>query len=465
MLISRITYNNHPILGNLDLDLVNTTTGKPFNTVIFAGENGTGKTTILESLSHFLNQNPMVGFKRIKYFIGNDEYTAEPLSEQKKLDKGFYRIRKPDGQYVEINSGIQSGSLRHQIQEELNNNLSIRSYGNVYSKARADYKTIDIKSTTTSNVDNSIKQTDESDDYTSLKQLLVDIETRDNESYRDLNRQNPTNPLSETDFERNSLMHRFRNAFNTFFDTIKFDKIDTLDNNKKDIVFRKGPSRISIDNLSTGEKQIVYRGAYLLKNQRKMEKGTVFIDEPELSMHPKWARRILTYFRNLFTDVNGIQTSQIFLATHSEHVITQALKDKDNCLIIVLRNEGGLLIPQRIDAPSKLSTITSAETNYLAFDLYTNDYHIELYGTLQNKIRGIDHSYTGSVKKTDEYIESQPSYNSSVHQKISVHPSGAPTYNTICTLVRNHIDHPDSAPSFTEEDLVLSTELLRSLLP
>lgn len=71
MLISRITYNNHPILGNLDLDLVNTTTGKPFNTVIFAGENGTGKTTILESLSHFLNQNPMVGFKRIKYFIGN----------------------------------------------------------------------------------------------------------------------------------------------------------------------------------------------------------------------------------------------------------------------------------------------------------------------------------------------------------------------------------------------------------
>lgn len=145
---------------------------------------------------------------------------------------------------------------------------------------------------------------------------------------------------------------------------------------------------------------------------------------------------------------------------------SQALKDRDHCLVIVLRNEGGLLNARRIDAPSKLNTITSAETNYLAFDLYSNDYHIELFGALQNKIRSIDSNYNGSIKKTDEYIERQtPIYAPSIHQKTSRHPSGTPTYNTVCTLVRNHIDHPDTASSFTEEDLIVSTELLRSLLP
>lgn len=58
MKLRSIKFIDHPIIGDLSLDF--TVHGKPVDTVIFAGENGTGKSTILNlimSLStHDLNQ-------------------------------------------------------------------------------------------------------------------------------------------------------------------------------------------------------------------------------------------------------------------------------------------------------------------------------------------------------------------------------------------------------------------------
>ena len=67
------------------------------------------------------------------------------------------------------------------------------------------------------------------------------------------------------------------------------------------IVFKKFDKEISIDSLSTGEKQIVFRGAYLLKNQKILNGGIVLIDEPELSMHPLWQEKILDYYRRIYS--------------------------------------------------------------------------------------------------------------------------------------------------------------------
>ena len=53
-MITKLKWKDHPILGNLELNFTNSS-GKPYNTIVLAGENGTGKTTILETLSTFLN--------------------------------------------------------------------------------------------------------------------------------------------------------------------------------------------------------------------------------------------------------------------------------------------------------------------------------------------------------------------------------------------------------------------------
>lgn len=53
--IKKITFHNHPILGNLFLDFCNQE-GKSVDTVILAGENGTGKSTILNAIYTVVSQ-------------------------------------------------------------------------------------------------------------------------------------------------------------------------------------------------------------------------------------------------------------------------------------------------------------------------------------------------------------------------------------------------------------------------
>jgi len=138
----------------------------------------------------------------------------------------------------------------------------------------------------------------------------------------------------------------------------------------------------------------------------------IMIDEPEISMHPKWQQRILKYFKGLFVD-NGNQIAQLFFATHSDHVVKDALQDTVNTVVLTLEDIGGNIQWRKNESPSVLPSITSAETNYLAFDLVTNDYHIELYGWLQDK------ESRNTVKSCDDFIIAQASYDPTIHRKPS----------------------------------------------
>ena len=60
-------------------------------------------------------------------------------------------------------------------------------------------------------------------------------------------------------------MRRFKNAFSYMFgDDLVFDSIKN-ENGYKEIYFRRKDKLIPIDQLSSGEKQIVYRGSFILK--------------------------------------------------------------------------------------------------------------------------------------------------------------------------------------------------------
>ena len=64
------------------------------------------------------------------------------------------------------------------------------------------------------------------------------------------------------------------------------------------------------------------------------------IDEPELSMHPKWQRNILQYYKGLFTQ-SGKQNAQMFFATHSDHVLKEALLNRHKNIVITLEEHKG----------------------------------------------------------------------------------------------------------------------------
>lgn len=64
----------------------------------------------------------------------------------------------------------------------------------------------------------------------------------------------------------------------------------------------------------------------------------VFIDEPEISLHPNWQMKYLTFIRELFSN-SDYATSHILVATHS-HFLISDLK-AENSKIIGLKRENG----------------------------------------------------------------------------------------------------------------------------
>ncbi|MBO6120174.1 MAG: AAA family ATPase [Lachnospiraceae bacterium] len=466
-MITRIKWKNHNVLGNLELDFAKED-GLPYNTILIAGENGVGKTTILDTLAMFLGGNGAITpFEYIEYMANNKKVLIYYDASINMHDVGFHK-RKVQGTSQET---IINQCKNVNGEQMMNDQLDIRSYGVAYSRARSGFKTDQVKTTTTMQLDDDKSNIDNDEDFTKIKQLIIDISSQDNSEYFSLAKKKKGKNEEDYDtFIKNSRIYRFENAFNKFFDNIKFDAVDEQNSEEKKIIFKKYNKEISIDSLSTGEKQIVFRGAYLLKNQRMLNGGIVLIDEPELSMHPLWQEKILEYYRSIFTTPKNLickkeQKAQMIIATHSEYVIKSALEDRENVLVIALKNVNSKIEGHRIDAPMVLPTITLAETNYNTFNIVSNDYHIQLYGYLQTLI-GNDR-ISDCDKYINNYINSHSNIDKNMYLKQSSYTDrrgNTINYYTLSTYIRNAIDHPDNGNKFTDKQLSASIELLIEII-
>lgn len=450
-MITKIKWKNHNILGNLELDF--TKDGKPCNTIVIAGENGTGKTTILEMFYNFLYRYDITHFDYVEYEIGFNKFK-------------LWKTMKHGGDLLKRSNHDTGEEYDYIYGHNLTDEFDVRSYGVLYSKAHSGFKTETINSITSTELDRKERNSnDDEEDFTKIKQLLVDINSQDNSNLSGKVR--VQKELSSTEYEiyeKNSKMYRFKNAFNGFFENIiQFDRVDEQDYEKR-IIFKKYGKEITIDSLSTGEKQIVFRGSYLLQDQKQMDGGIILIDEPELSMHPLWQEKILDYYRNLFK-TDDKQNVQMIVATHSEYVIKSALEDKENVLVIKLKNDNGLIEGEKNDSPSILNKITLAETNYEIFNIVSVDYNMQLYGYLQ------DITNNTSVKGCDKYIEEYIN-NNNKDQSLYIKPSfrdantsSEPDYKTLPTLIRNSVSHYDNGNEYNgDTDLRLSIELLIEII-
>ena len=452
-MIKKIKWKEHPILGNLELDFCKKD-NICYNTIILAGENGTGKTTILETLAEVLTLGSIQPFERIEYVIDGNAYIIKP-SKQYPNDASYHERYD-----VKRNTTETICRARHIHEEEIDNDeKDIRHYGCVYSIANTIFRTEKITSIHTEDIDSKKYNVDYNDNFTSIKQLLVDIDNRDCKYLQKLCKNGKYNGNYEEVFKQTKI-YRFAKAFNDFFYDLKFEKINNDFLNNINILFKKYDRIIDIDNLSSGEKQIVFRGAYLLRNSQAITGGIVLIDEPELSMHPKWQEKILKYYRDLFVEDNE-QTVQIILATHSEYILKSALNCKEDILIINLKNKNGSIESEQIAHTRKNST--SAEINYRIFDIISTDLHIQLFGYLQSKfnkerIRDCDNLILEKLNNKGEKYK----------DKYIVENLGLPIDEThidktLPAYIRNAIDHPDSARKYEQKHLRDSIELLIEL--
>lgn len=429
MKIRKISFINHPILSNLELDFVDKA-GKAVNTIILAGENGVGKSLILRSLFSIFNFN--ISNLAIDFFSTVEiellDKDCALLSKNVEVAK---RIKMPIDNniiYITTNPSKRDCTTRREI-KYMNDGKQISTTCDFFvtSEAKKIFKTIfsDTEINYTPSSVNSVTSMDTDLDEakcvrstsslaTEIKQLLIDIKNADAISFSEWAENNKGCSIDPDHI--NIRMDRFTSAFNFMFPSKKFKGIVNY-KNTKDVIFVENDKEMSIAYLSSGEKQVVFRGCFLLKDKMSILGSVILIDEPEISMHPLWQIKILSFFKMLFT-VDGTQTSQIITATHSPFIIHNVDRCNDKVIVLKKNSSGEIYV---LDHPTYYNWSPEEEIKeafcinidfdekitYILLEGITDENYFKKAAEIfnLNNNNKLDFKYIGSINERGEAID------------------------------------------------------------
>jgi predicted ATP-dependent endonuclease of OLD family len=110
------------------------------------------------------------------------------------------------------------------------------------------------------------------------------------------------------------------NRFLEIIDMLFADTDKKVDRNNNELMFLSGKDKLTPYQLSSGEKQMLVILMKVLVQDNKA--SILFMDEPEISLHLDWQRKLIQYIKELNPNV------QIILATHSPGIILEGWRDK-----------------------------------------------------------------------------------------------------------------------------------------
>ena len=417
MKIKDITLTNYPLFGTLTLDFT-LEDGQVADTIVIAGENGCGKTMLLELIYEF---SLLEDFQTVRdeQRVFTLQLTAPEYDQvREQLSQNAPDIQPSDSWQVTLDlSRSPSDAARLQFSTQATDrtwqpiasqlilaNPTLRGLlKSVYSTVEINYEPQCTPTITNGSIEAHTTTSVKSgpDLATSIQQLLIDIQSRDANDLNDWAQAHAGQVPPES--LRNRRIKQFQAAFEVMFSgSLNYEGVKNLDAQRQ-VFFRKGERLVELADLSSGEKQIVFRGAFLLQNRASMCGHLVLIDEPELSLHPAWRSHILHYYQSLFADDGGQLGAQLFVTTHSPRVIEAGFAQKST-LILVLRRQGEQISAHHIQHTPALPTLSIAETNYLAFHLISVDYHVGLYSFMQAKFA------LTSITQADKFIATHAAF-------------------------------------------------------
>jgi energy-coupling factor transporter ATP-binding protein EcfA2 len=111
-----------------------------------------------------------------------------------------------------------------------------------------------------------------------------------------------------------------QDRFLEIIDNLFKDTDKKINRNNNEITFLSGNNEITAYQLSSGEKQMLVILLTVLVQDNKP--AIIFMDEPEISLHFDWQKKLIQYIRELNPNI------QIILATHSPAIIMEGWHDK-----------------------------------------------------------------------------------------------------------------------------------------
>lgn len=459
---------------------------------IFIGNNGTGKTSILEAVNFCLS--PQFLSSRIKH---TDFYkgTEEPIIIQLEFDEPFI-AKLPDGFTTQ---SIECDKIFLEIKKRQKATAG---------KAFSDIVTIThhvVPNTPKTNESGWVKQRKSGNPFKFDERLLsfsqVELENMPRSFYFGKNRERQlqkgyNSSISSVfdDFNwrflkaiKDEEMQPEEEKFSYKKDTLEKEIITKVNDaakksiealNKKlknfevdgvDVSFIDGGAPfdsaflsqklekldLPISNLGSGVEMII--SLLFLETLASLSKTQiiVLIDEPELHLHPHLQGKFVQYL------IDFSKTNQVFLSTHSPYFFKNCLNNNQIELLIA-KKENELVAIENTSNKFGLFPWSPSwgEINYSAYDLPTIEFHNELYGYIQEKekkyrIEDIESFFVQrGIQKTRKWIKS----NAGV---------AMPPYDiTLISYIRNSIHHPENAnnDTFSEQELREAIDTLINLL-
>lgn len=454
MKIKKIEFKKHIFFNN---HTVSFTDKKISNIVFLVGNNGAGKTKILEIIYQVF----------FSPFEHREEYEVNITILFSDKEKQEFSLIENEVIYTVTNTeNIKTTKVRYKSGAETGINLRNLSKV-IYSTVEVNFKEEKIRSVTSKDIDNVIRPKEKSQNLsTEIPQLLVDIKSLDERDIGKWFKENKEKGHKDPFPSIGNRFERFANAFHKIYEGEKtFSEIKNDQDSKKIIFTDSKGGEVDLNNMSTGEKQIIYRVGYILKNLANISEGIILIDEPEISLHPTWQTKFKDFLFEIFKDYNV----QIIIATHSPYIFKNFDNTKEECIKIDRTKVNSEKIS--VVFPNVPYTPSVNLINYLAYGIIDELLHIELYTLLQIKEKRdrIKNSWNKSTQsKNQDGIEDwlQDSNGGNMPIKQTFFRGTKKVEETIMTWIRNKIHHSDenSRPNFDQNDLKKSIDEMIKLL-
>lgn len=298
MKVKRLKFKNHKVLGDLDISF-QIDSNNTLDTIVFIGENGTGKTTILREIYNLMDLENMQNSGN-KIFLELEE-NEKAILKKYPLEKNNNIIMEEDILYDCID-----------IKKEVYDFEDIE---------KDKYKSKVIYLPTEVNF-NSLKSVDRTFRYKYKfrneinENLISDLPSSiANKIYVEM--------IMNEDLPARESKEKVCKEVNSVFESMDLDiEFVGLSKDENTVpIFRNIEGKeFDINGLSSGEKQLFLRALSL--KFLNVNNSIILIDEPEISLHPRWQRKIVNVYENIG------ENNQIIIATHSPHIIGNVKKEQ-----------------------------------------------------------------------------------------------------------------------------------------
>ncbi len=470
MFIKKITIQNFRLFKNenvFEVDNLNIPDGVVGSGLtIFVGENGCGKTSLLDAFSLPLLSYKADCFSLDDFFDPNEKTNIQVFSEKNFDFKGTMPSQKNPykGKGFVFDAGIRSRENKSYLSSIVVNDQR-------YIRADGETKPENGKPDLRVSVNNpwSGSRFNENDILFLDKNRTYQIRsgtynpTRFDRLMEDFDFQyikqdgNPIDCNEKVKDVSNAIENKFLIKAINKFQEISGEKISLshinnwTPHNKASLgVIKENKQHIPLNNLGSGFEMIFSLLYSFYLSQQSGKQLIVFIDEPELHLHPK----IQEDFVKILLEFS--KSAQIILTTHSPLFVKQVLCN-DEVQVNVLNKEDGEVNITKIEE-RLLPYLSANEINFLAFGLPTEEYHNELYEEL--KIRD-DNTRPNPLNLKDFDV----SFFQNTKSELSNYPyNGAANQVSIHTYLRTQIHHRGTAGKAGMTEVKNSIEKMRSYL-